>query len=192
MQNDDFDAFKAEMGDVQPLKSNNKVVNRVKSAPTEAQLARRNAATAEEQVNMLTDDIAMIPKVDPDDLLEYKKSGVQEGVFKNLRLGKYDVETRLDLHSMSVKQARHALLNFVQDCQKRNMRCVIINHGKGLNSKPVKGLMKSFIGHWLTQLPDVLAFHSAQRHHGGMGAVYVMLRKSAEKKTETREMHRKG
>ncbi|CSC64489.1 smr/muts family protein [Vibrio cholerae] len=33
--------------------------------------------------------------------------------------------------------------------------------------------------------------HSAQRLHGGTGAVYVLLRKSAEKKAENRERHQK-
>ncbi|MCA2447906.1 DNA endonuclease SmrA, partial [Vibrio alginolyticus] len=33
--------------------------------------------------------------------------------------------------------------------------------------------------------------HSAQRFHGGSGAVYVLLRKSADKKLENRERHQK-
>jgi hypothetical protein len=35
----------------------------------------------------------------------------------------------------------------------------------------------------------VLAFHSAQRHHGGYGACYVLLRKNAEKRQDNRERH---
>ncbi|WP_095499249.1 DNA endonuclease SmrA [Paraferrimonas haliotis] len=192
MQTDDLDAFKAEMGDVKPLKSDNRMVSQVQTGPTEAQLARRAAAVARNEVHALSADPTFITPVDPDDYLEYKKSGVQDGVFKNLRLGKYQVETRLDLFAMSPEKGRDALVTFIKDCQTRNMRCVLINHGKGLRSKPFKGLMKSFVAHWLVQIDDVLAFHSAQRHHGGAAAVYVMLRKSAEKKAETREQNRKG
>jgi len=38
----------------------------------------------------------------------------------------------------------------------------------------------------------VQAFHSAQPLHGGTGAVYVLLRKSAEKKRENRLNYMKG
>ncbi len=51
--------------------------------------------------------------------------------------------------------------------------------------------MKSFLANWLTQIKDVQCVHSAQRFHGGSGAVYVMLRKSQEKKLENRERHQK-
>ncbi|GAK86939.1 hypothetical protein JCM19238_4548 [Vibrio ponticus] len=43
----------------------------------------------------------------------------------------------------------------------------------------------------LTQINDVQCVHSAQRFHGGTGAVYVLLRKSDDKKLENRERHQK-
>ena len=48
--------------------------------------------------------------------------------------------------------------------------------------------IKSFVNKWLPELPAVLAYHTAQRHHGGSGATYVLLKKSADKKHENREM----
>jgi hypothetical protein len=44
---------------------------------------------------------------------------------------------------------------------------------------------------WLPQFDAVLAFHSAQKQHGWVGATYVLLRKSEKKKLETWEMHNK-
>jgi DNA-nicking Smr family endonuclease len=52
-------------------------------------------------------------------------------------------------------------------------------------------MMKSYVTNWLTQINDVQCVHSAQQFHGGTGAVYVMLRKSNEKKLENRERHQK-
>lgn len=52
--------------------------------------------------------------------------------------------------------------------------------------------MKSFVSHWLTQISEVQCAHSAQRLHGGTGAVYVLLRKSAEKKPKTVSVTRNG
>ena len=43
----------------------------------------------------------------------------------------------------------------------------------------------------LEELPDVQAFCAALPHHGGSGACYVALRKSAEAKQETWEQHAK-
>jgi hypothetical protein len=40
-------------------------------------------------------------------------------------------------------------------------------------------------------LPAVMAMHSAERRHGGGGALYVLLRKSERKKAENRERHQK-
>jgi DNA-nicking Smr family endonuclease len=34
-----------------------------------------------------------------------------------------------------------------------------------------------------------MAFHSAQRHHGGTGAVYIMLKKGDRAKQNNREKH---
>ena len=48
------------------------------------------------------------------------------------------------------------------------------------------GILKSFVNKWLPELPAVLAYHTAQRHHGGSGATYVLLKKSADKKHENR------
>lgn len=50
-------------------------------------------------------------------------------------------------------------------------------------------LMKSYLATWLEQISDVMGYHSALRQHGGCGAVYVMLKKSPEKKLDNRERH---
>jgi len=44
----------------------------------------------------------------------------------------------------------------------------------------------------LHELVEVQAFHSALAVHGGTGAVYVLLRKSLQKKRENRERFLKG
>jgi DNA-nicking Smr family endonuclease len=49
--------------------------------------------------------------------------------------------------------------------------------------------LKSHIAVWLPQINAVLAFHSAQRHHGGTGAVYILLKKGSKAKQHNREIH---
>jgi DNA-nicking Smr family endonuclease len=53
-------------------------------------------------------------------------------------------------------------------------------------------VLKSYTAKWLIDMPQVMAYHSAQRHHGGAGALYVLVRKSERKKQENRERHLKG
>ena len=64
-------------------------------------------------------------------------------------------------------------------------------HRKGERGEP-KAFLKSCVNTWLKQMPEVLAFHSAQKHHGGGGALYILLRKSDRKKEENRERFMKG
>ncbi len=190
MNDADLDLFFAEMSDVTPLKKHNHISERETLTPTLGQLEKRKALMAEaEDDNPLADEY--VDLVDPHDLLSFKKSGVQDGVFKNLRLGKYAIDATLDLHGMKVKVAREQVFRTLTDCHKRNVRVVLIRHGKGLKSTPFPALLKSYLNKWLQQLDFVLAFHSAQGFHGGSASTYALLRKSDEKKLENREKHAK-
>lgn len=182
---DELTLFLAEMGDIRPLHQD-KIVRPRDSGNSEALEARR--AAAEKPLDQDPDYFSMeaVPLCDPHDLLAYKKEGVQEGVFKKLRLGHYELQSSLDLHGQSLRQARASLLQFLQDCQRAEVRSVLIRHGRGEHATP-KALLKSHVSHWLQQWPEVLAFHSAQRQHGGTGALYLLLRKSERQKIETRE-----
>lgn len=179
--------FRDLVGDVEPLKVDAPVVAGSRAEVTPGMERRRLAAgeTGEKYRDYL-DDETVIPPVKPWDELSFKRDGVQHGVFKNLRLGKYSLDSRLDLHRMTVAMARKAVLEFINDCVAANIRCVLITHGRG-EQREKPALLKSCVNHWLRQMDSVLAFHSAQRHHGGSGATYVMLRKSEEKREENRE-----
>lgn len=187
---DDFAAFREQMADVKPI-DNNDVVPPKKAKPTAAQEARRQAAERqlEDDINYLS--MEFVDLVAPEDLVEFRRDGVQHGVFKRLKRGDYGIEASLDLHHHSLRQAREALFNFIQLCHRRGVRSAIVVHGMGRHSKPHPALLKSYVVKWLKQLEPVMAFNSAQRHHGGAGSVYVMLRKNAEQKHENRERHQK-
>ncbi|KKD58582.1 DNA mismatch repair protein MutS [Grimontia sp. AD028] len=176
------------MADVAPIKHDTVDNSQQSHKPTEAQLARQLAAQSlsEGDPEYLSIDYAKMLK--PDDIVAFKRAGVQDGVFRKLRLGKYDIHARLDLHKYTLKDARDEILRFLKQCQRMDIRSVIIVHGKGERSNP-PAMMKSYVCQWLEQITDVQCFHSAQRHQGGTGAVYVMIKKSQEKKLETRERH---
>lgn len=192
---DDFDLFMNEMEGVTPLKKSDKAdVGRPADADVAAQ-ERRRLATAEkpQDRNFLSEDY--VEMLDAFHILDFKRDGVQNGVYRKLKLGKYPIEQRIDLHRMSVKRARQVVFEFVEQCVENDVRNILIVHGKGLNqrlkepaapSPDDKAILKSYLNKWLQELPQVMAFHSAQQVHGGAGAVYVLLRKSERKKEENR------
>jgi DNA-nicking Smr family endonuclease len=186
---DDFSEFKDAIGDVTPLKTEARVSLNKTQRDNVAIALRRQAAIAETQsdTNHLSD--THVHMVKPHDIIEYKKDGLQEGVYRKFRLGKYEQDARLDLHRKTVQQAREDVYRFIADAMKYDLRTLIILHGKG-ESEATPALLKSWTNKWLREFDDVIAFHSAQQRHGGTGAVYVMLRKSERKKQETREKHR--
>ncbi|MGF1716953.1 DNA endonuclease SmrA [Photobacterium chitinilyticum] len=186
---DELDLFREMMADVSPIKQD-QIETAHKHQVTEAHLARRLAAQtlSDSDPEYLSLDHATMLK--PDDMIEFKRDGVQEGVFRKLRLGKYEIQARLDLHRKTLKQARDEVLHFLKQCQRMDIRTVIIVHGKGERSNP-PALMKSYVATWLEQIADVMCFHSALRQHGGNGALYVMIKKSPERKLENRERHQK-
>ena len=187
---EDSDFFKQEMTGVARLKSTEKVRAKKQSVlPSESQLAHRESAVgcAAKNPNVLTTEY--VEPVEPHDPIAFKRDGVQEGVYRKLRLGKYDIHAVLDLHRKTLKEAHKEVFEFITDAMAHGLRTVMILHGKGAQSKP-PAFLKSYVNKWLPQMDEVLAFHSAQKHHGGVGAVYVLVRKSDLKKLESREKHR--
>ncbi|EGG93925.1 Smr domain (Small MutS like) containing protein [gamma proteobacterium IMCC1989] len=189
MNNDDDDFFK-EMQDVKPLQREKRVVLNTSKIDKNTLKARQQAAQFEDV--SLNDPLvdSAVEQLDANAMLEYQRPGVQHGVYKQLRQGKYSIEARLDLHRMTAEQARLTLYQFVRDCITHDIRCALITHGKG-EGRANPAVLKSLVAHWLPQIDEVLAFHSAQKHHGGTGATYLLLKKSEKKRLENLELHQK-
>ena len=190
----EFDDFASAMQDVQPL-SPSKGKGKGKqtfAAPqrlsAEEIEARRRAAeefqTEENATNFLT--LGEVKPRDPLEVLEWRQDGIQLAVFDKLRKGGYDIARELDLHQRTVKEARGDIYQLISKAHANNWRCVLISHGKGLRS-PTPAKLKSYVAHWLTQHPLVLAYCSAQRNRGGVGSVYALIKKSAASREENRE-----
>ena len=184
----DVDFFLSQMKDVKPIKVEEKVALASPHQDKTSLEKRRKAATAEleKDKNFLSGEY--IEPLDPLSVIEFKRDGVQNGVYRSLRMGKYQIDARLDLHNMTVDQARNAVFQFVHDCMANDIRCALITHGKG-EGREQPAQLKSCVAHWLPQLKDVMAFHSAQKRHGWVGATYILLRKSEKKKQETWDMY---
>ncbi len=123
----------------------------------------------------------MLSDYDPGELehgevLLYLRDGVSRQVLRKLRRGQYSVGAVLDLHGLTVEQARIHLARFLDQQRGDPRRCVRIIHGKGYHSPTGQARLKGMVNRWLPQREDVLAFCSARPMDGGTGAVYVLLK----------------
>ncbi len=181
--------FLEEMQGVRPIRKPDRADLRASRELTPGQLERQRAAVSDlkRDDNPLTAE--HVEFLTARDILAFQRPGVQHGVFRKLRLGQYQIEARLDLHRMTVDEARREVFSFVRECLRLGLRSVLILHGKGQRNPDNIALLKSYLAKWLPELEPVMAFHSAQPHHGGTGAVYVMLRKNDLQKQHNRERY---
>ena len=193
MSQQDEDIFLREMRGVRRLPEEPLVVAPARQSPTLSQLARRQAADRDpanpgKELLSLPEQVR---EVGPHDLVGLKKDGVQEGVYRKLRLGKYEPQSRLDLHRVTLRDARIQVIDFLNTGYQHGLRTVLITHGKGYHSV-TPGRLKSYVLHWLEEWDLVLACHSAKPWHGGAGATYVLLRKAPEASLRNREQYTQG
>ncbi len=188
-KHEDF-SFLAEMQDVTPLKAAPKVHTVQEEKSLSAQLKRQ----AMEKHIALDDNglsIEKVDPVDPYDFIQFKKDGVQDGVYKNLRLGKYAIDHRLSLKGKKFDDARYEIYQTIKQCHEKGIRTLLIEHGLGLHSKPFPAFMKSYVNQWLKEIDMVIAFHTAMKQHGGLANVYVLLKKHPNQKQINREQHQR-
>lgn len=190
-KNDDIDSFFAEMQDVKPIASGDKaLLHDPEKALAEKQ---KRAALQNKTREKLTNPLSLegVKPVPPSDFICFQQPGIQDGVFKKLRMGKYPLEYTLSLKALNIEQSRDALYQSIISSHEKGVRALLIQHGTGENSKPFPALKKSYVNHWLRELEEVIAFHTAQPMHGGFGATYVLLKKHPQQKLINREKNRK-
>ena len=97
-------------------------------------------------------------------------------MLRRLRRGEYRVDGELDLHGMTVAEAKQALRGFLAAALARHAGCVRIIHGKGLRSghrgAGAEGRRERCA---CGERAAVVAFVSARPVDGGTGALYVLL-----------------
>ena len=86
---------------------------------------------------------------------------------------------RLDLHGHDQDRARAALHAFVQRAQEDGARAVLVITGKGRTGG---GVLRARVPEWLSEAPSraiVAGVSPAEARHGGEGALYVALKRTA-------------
>ena len=110
---------------------------------------------------------------------------IEKNKLKRIKSGKINIEGSIDLHGLSLREAKASLQLFVGESFQRNRRLLLIITGKGINTKPniygKKQTIKSEINKWISEdfYRDKVQYISvALDKHGGEGAYYFFLVKS--------------
>lgn len=128
----------------------------------------------------LCDGVGPWDIADSDEFIEGIAPGIDRRLLARLRQGEFALRGHIDLHGKTSEEARIAIERFVQQSLVEGKRCVLIIHGRGLNSKDQIPVLKERVRVWLTRgriSRSVLAFCTARPVDGGAGAVYVLLRR---------------
>ncbi len=102
--------------------------------------------------------------------------------------GRVEIEGVMDLHGLTQGEAHDALRGFLRSAQQGGARLVLVVTGKGrarmgfaaVHPEREAGVLRRAVPQWL-RAPElrnvVLGFEEAGLPHGGLGALYVRLRR---------------
>jgi DNA-nicking Smr family endonuclease len=97
-----------------------------------------------------------------------------------LRNGLYSIQGQIDLHGLTQEEARTTVEDFILQMSRFRSCCVKIIHGRGVNSPNERAVLKESLQRWLStrrMSRHVVAYASAPLKDGGVGAVYILLRR---------------
>ncbi len=103
--------------------------------------------------------------------------GLDRRSAERMKRGEMVIEATLDLHGHSQDLAHAELAAFIDRAWAAQRRCVLVVTGKGNRGG---GVLKAQVPRWLNQPPlrqHILGFSFARPHHGGDGALYVLVRR---------------
>jgi len=170
---DEKELFRDAMRGVKPLPAPERAPGPRRRSPPRARFTRADRA------DVLRESLAPPAHaldIQPGDSLHYRQPGVPELVLRRLRRGDYRIESEIDLHGLTVAEARVQLREFLRSAAARGLRCLRIVHGKGLRSGQRGPVLKQAVNSLLCRAELVLAFTSAAMRDGGTGATLVLLR----------------
>ncbi len=166
--------FRKAVSGVRPIAEPRRVELKPPPPPPVAAQRERDEQTAlaESLAGPLTVDDAL----GSGEELVYLREGLSRQVLRKLRRGHWVVQDGVDLHGMNRLEAALRVPEFLNDCVRRNLRCVRIVHGRGLGSRNREPVLKNLLSKWLPKRDDVLAYCQAPAAHGGAGATLVLLK----------------
>ncbi len=177
---EDARAFLEAMDGVEPLPEREKTRRSAPGTPAPVHPAPDERREALEHLNGLVRGSVEMDIRFTDEYMEGAVKGVGQKVMRRLRQGRFPIQDHMDLHGLTRAEAKERVREFLLNSHSLGRRCVLIIHGRGLNSPSSSPVLKEHLPGWFSTGPArkvVLAFASARPYDGGAGAVYVLLRR---------------
>lgn len=173
MTDDDNDLFRKAVSGAKPLRAEDRVGEATKKPRPKARFSRADERAAlQESLEADIDDL----QSHSGDGLRFHRPHVGKRTLRKLSRGGFSVQAEIDLHGMTVAEAKPRLTDFIDGCVRDGKLCVRVVHGKGLGSGGRGPVLKQKVDRWLRRWDSVLAFVSTRQVDGGTGAIYVLLR----------------
>jgi DNA-nicking Smr family endonuclease len=172
-RDDEAEAFREAVKDVQPLPDSGRVVHSAERPMPRPR--QREQDDRQVLVDSLNDEPSLEAVLESGDALAYVREGMPTQVLRKLRAGVWSVQDELDLHGLRSDEARDLLAQFLADALRGGRRCLRIIHGKGSRSHNNEPVLKRKVAAWLRQRTEVLAYCEARPAEGGGGAVIVLI-----------------
>lgn len=106
---------------------------------------------------------------------------------RRLARGVVEIDARIDLHGLRQEEAHRRLAAFLNGAQARGFKLVLVITGKGgVSADPhaERGVLRRAVPLWLSSPAArgvVVGFEAADPVHGGVGALYVRIRKAGRR-----------
>jgi DNA-nicking Smr family endonuclease len=170
----DADLFARAVAGIQPLPDCNRVVlGKPLPAPRPQQSAADERAALHESLH---GQIGLQDRLEGGDEPNYLRSGIAANTLRDLRRGRWVIQSEIDLHGLNREEARQQLATWLAASLHHGLRCVRVVHGKGLSSPQKTSVLRHLVRGWLAQRDEVLAYCQAKPQDGGEGALIVLLR----------------
>ncbi len=173
VSDDDKALFRDAVGEVRAVK-NDTAKTGVKARKAVVRSSEKDNRSVMEN---LLNELSEADLLETGEHLSFVRPGIQNSVLRKLKSGKYAVQAEIDLHGLTLVQAKSELSVFLLDAQQRRLLCISIIHGKGRKQIDKAPKLKPAVNAWLQGNKQVLAFCSARISDGGTGAVYVLLKR---------------
>lgn len=170
---DDDELFRRAVAGAKPIKQEPRAdAPRRRPKPVARFTRADESRVLDESLSADVDDI----EASSGHMLRYHRPSIGRRTMRKLARGNFAVQAEIDLHGMTVQEARPRLAEFIEQSARSGKRCVRVVHGKGLGSGQRGPVLKPSVNRWLRRWDSVLAFVSTRQVDGGTGAIYVLLR----------------
>ena len=172
VSDDDADLFRRAMSGAKPIKTAERAAPADRKPRPKARFARADESAALRE-SLAADIDAM--EAASGEAMRFHRQSIGRRTMRRLARGKFAVQAEIDLHGMTVEEAKPRLADFIKYSARSGKTCVRVVHGKGLGSGERGPRLKPSVNRWLRKWDYVLAFISTRQVDGGTGAVYVLL-----------------